>query len=114
MQLEDIDEWPKPEVFHQVTDNRSKHEKRAILNALSGKVLDKYIRKADKVQTLLEKIQSATEIDRSKKSAANNQEQYMCRFPGCKKSYRYDGARRCEHEKSDGIVQKKQPEVSIK
>ncbi|XP_028413964.1 uncharacterized protein LOC114536823 [Dendronephthya gigantea] len=98
--IEDIDATPSTDKLKMDIENASIREKRECLNVLAGKVVNKYILRDDKVQAILDKTRVATEA--SKKVETSDGERYMCRFPGCTKSFRYDGKRRRNHEKTHG------------
>lgn len=97
LEIEDIDAIPSPDKFYVNTENASNQEKIKCLNSLVSKVVNKYILRDDKVQAILDKVQAAKDDSNISKPVG---ERYMCRLPGCTKSFRYDGKRRRDHEKT--------------
>lgn len=91
--IRDIYELQSPDRLPENISTSSKQQKIEWLNALAAKVVDKYVLKDDKVQAVLDKMKNgAEELERPAG------DRYMCRFPSCQKSFRYDGKRRRAHE----------------
>ena len=78
----------------------SKQAKVDCLNSLACKVVDTYILRKDKVETILEKTREAQDAEKSEN--VKEGERFPCRFPGCQKSFKHDGKRRRDHEKTHG------------
>ena len=104
LEMEDVDSIPHSGKLNIDIEKASIREKREYLCSLAGKIVDKYILRDDKVQAIIDKTRAATEANKTVQSS--NGERYMCRFPGCEKSFRYDGKRRRDHERTHdaGVV----------
>ena len=68
------------------------------LNSLAARVVDTYILQKDKVETILEKTREAQNAE--KRKSGKEGERFPCRFPGCQKSFKHNGKRRRDHEKT--------------
>ncbi len=77
-------------------DNMCNKAKVDCLNSLAAKVVDTYILRKDKVETILEKTCEAQNAEKQQG------ERFPCRFSGCQKSFKHDGKRRREYKKTHG------------
>ena len=103
--IEDIDSSPDSESFN-INENDSREKKINLIHSLATTVVNTYILKEARVQGILDKIHNATGDENCNMKG----ERYLCRFPGCTKSFRHDGKRRQDHEKSHtGMALNKSP-----
>lgn len=76
-------------------------EKKHFLMKISGQIVDQFVLEKHSLNNFLDGILSEQEKD----DAVNNQEltadgRFPCRSPGCDKSFKYDGKRRKDHERT--------------
>ena len=79
-------------------ENMSNQAKMDSLNSLATKVVDTYILRKEKVETILQKTCKAQDLQKCKDAG----ERFPCRFPGCSKSFKHNGKRQRDHEKTHG------------
>ena len=102
--IDDINGEPSSNTIPPNLKTASKDDKRLFLKSLAASVVNKYILGSKKIALLLEKVHMAESEENSNADCGR----YKCRFPGCEKTYKYDGKRKREHEASHGL-----PPVSI-
>ena len=71
-------------------ESLSKQAKRECLKSLTEKVVDKYVLRKDRVQSILEQTRMAQDEEDNARAAGDR---FPCRFPGCEKSFKHDGKR---------------------
>lgn len=102
LSIEDINEQPSIPLLPPDLTNASKSEKKQFLKSLATRVVDKYILGKEKVTAILNRY---IWLKMKKKTKTTEGERYKCRFPGCEKTYRFDGKRKIDHEVSiHGLV----------
>ena len=100
--IKEMDEKPSSNSLYANMKSLPKKAQRDCLKSLTEKVVDKYILGKDKVQNILEQTCKAQEEENTTKATGDR---FPCRFPGCVKSFKHDGKRRRDHEKShDGFL----------
>ena len=101
LHIKDIDDVPDEIYLPKLETNL---EKRVFLKNFSGTLVDKYILQLDKVELLLRKTCEAQNKETVQNLGLTNDGRFMCRHPGCPKTFRYDGKRRQQHEETHGIA----------
>ena len=98
-----IGDIPKDSHLPSNLSNKTRKEKKKFIDDLSAVVVDKYVLWKDKVEQLLNKTKDAQnkEVDHDVGLTVNGR--FECRFPGCDKTYKFDGKRRHEHEATHGL-----------
>eukprot|EP00794_Sanderia_malayensis_P002525 gene2525-2920_t len=79
-----------------------KSDQKQIIYNLGTRVVDKHILQKEKMQILLAKTKVA-----SIKETLTPDGRYLCRHPGCLKSFKFDGKSRIDHESSHGMTHQK-------
>eukprot|EP00794_Sanderia_malayensis_P008514 gene8514-9427_t len=104
--LQDIDDSLLPANDFSV---RSEDTEKRFLYDLASKVVDNYIIHKDQMEALLNFTKD--ELDSSARETLTGDGRYICRFPGCTKSFKLDGKGRKDHEashtESNKMVEKK-------
>lgn len=100
--MDDITGQPASDFIPPNFDKASKDEKRQLLKSLAEQVVNKYILGSEKVASLLEKVHMV-EVQDEERKKKNADARFKCKFPGCEKTYKYDGKRKREHETSHGL-----------
>ncbi len=100
--IKEIDDTPKNEKLPENIGSLSNQQKIDDLNTLAAKVVDKYILREDKVQAIYDEMKrGSNEVKKIPMPGGQGVvDRYVCRFDGCLKSFRYDGKRRRDHEKT--------------
>lgn len=62
-------------------------------------MVDRYVLSEDKVTAILDKVHMAEK----EKTTEGKGARYTCRFPGCEKTYRFNGKRKRDHEDTHGL-----------
>ena len=69
--------------------------------SLAERVVYHYILGSEKVSSLLQKVHMAEDEEEKKSKDLNAR--FQCRFPGCDKTYKYDGKRKRQHKATHGL-----------
>ena len=99
--ISNIDGQPSSHVIPENLKTASRDEKRKFLMSLAERVVDHYILGSEKVSSLLQKVHMAEDEEEKKSKDLNAR--FQCRFPGCDKTYKYDGKRKRQHEATHGL-----------
>lgn len=102
LNIDEVDGKPSTSALPLHLTKSSKGEKRHFLKLLASRVVDKYILGEEKVTAILDKVHMAEKEEREKLKTKEGA-RFKCRFPGCDKTYRFDGKRKREHEASHGL-----------
>ncbi len=78
-------------------------EKKACLRRISEAVVDKYVIKKEKVQALLKEVLAIEENQAILQDGKTDNGRFMCRFPGCGKSFAHNGKRKRDHESTHDL-----------
>ena len=90
--INDINEQPASEIIPCNFKMATKDKKRQLLRSLAEQVVNKYILGCEKVASILDKVHMAEVKDKETKNK-NADARFKCKFPGCDKTYKYDGKR---------------------
>eukprot|EP00794_Sanderia_malayensis_P021150 gene21150-23228_t len=77
---------------------RSEESQKRFLYDLASKVVDKYITHKDHMEDFLNFTKE--QLDSGARQTLTGDGRYLCRFPGCTKSFKFDGKSRQDHEAS--------------
>ena len=108
-----IDDLPDESVLPSTLKNATKKEKRAFLEKLSTAAVDNYVLRKEKTDQLLQKTRNAHNYE-SRERGMSNDGRFKCHFPGCCKTYRFDGKRRRDHEATHGLFLDEDMEMMTK
>lgn len=100
LNLKSLDDFPDEKHLPNDLEKRPIRKRKEFLENLASVVVDKYILQIDKVEDLLAKNKSGATglLGKSSAAAEKADERFPCRHPGCKKSFKYDGKNRQQHE----------------
>ena len=101
LNIQSTDEQPDVDKLPSALTDAPVQQKREFLKKLSEKVIDRYVLKEEKIQAILEKVQKANEKEITNQESLEGR--FKCRFPGCNKTYQFDGKRRRDHEATHGL-----------
>ncbi len=73
-------------------------DKKACLRRIAEAVVDKYVIKKEKVQALLKQVLAIEENQAILQDGKTDNGRFMCRFPGCGKTFAHNGKRKRDHE----------------
>ena len=73
-------------------------EKRACLRKIAEAVVDKFVIKKEKVQALLRELLAVEENQAILQDGKTDNGRFICRFPGCGKTFAHNGKRKRDHE----------------
>ena len=102
LHIQDINDIPLD--GYMPSNLTTKKEKRDFLEKLAVSVVDKYILQCDKVELLLQKTGQALNQEVVKSMGMTADGRFMCRHPGCHKTFCYDGKHRQQHEATHGLA----------
>ena len=97
------DIYLKTHIYLPIYQIRQKKEKKKFIDDLSVLAVDKYVLRKDKVEQLLNKTKDAQNKEVDHDVGLTVDGRFKCRFPGCGKTYKFDGKRRHEHEATHGL-----------
>ena len=99
MQITSLDDSPSEDVLPSSLQNSPAPVQQKFLKDLAFNVVDAYIVNEANINDLKEKLQKERSIDI--RLLADGR--FGCRFPGCTKSFTFDGMSRIRHEKTHGM-----------
>ena len=99
MQITSLDDNPSEEVLPASLVDSTAPVQQKFLKDLACKIVDTYIINKENINALKEKLKKERSIDTG--LLANGR--FGCRFPGCTKSFIFDGRSRIAHEKTHGM-----------
>ena len=99
MKISSLDDTPPQDILPPSLVHATAKAQQKFLKDLAFKVVDTYIVNETNINSLMEKLQKERRVDSS--VLANGR--FGCRFPGCTKSFAFDGKRRITHEKTHGL-----------
>ena len=88
-------------------------DKKEYLTNLAGEVVDQFVLKCHKVEELLKKQQDIEEKQKERELGMTEDGCYKCQYDGCKKTYRFDGKARRDHEASHRIQANTRSEKAV-
>ena len=94
-----------PEECYLPSNLNTAVQKKRFLKNFAATLVDKYILQLDKVELLLRTIGEAQNMEVVQTLGLSADGRFMCRHPGCLKTFRYDGKRRQDHEATHGITE---------
>ena len=100
MDLECFKDSPENSTELNSLKEASGAEKKRYLRELATSVVDKYVAQKRKVQDFFTKVLSLEELEKiqSIDQPKTDNGRFLCRFPGCTKSFAFNGKRKREHE----------------
>ena len=102
LHIKDINEIPSESCMPSNLVSRT--EKRDFLYNLASLVVDKYVLQCSKVEALLKKTGEAQNKQAIQCFGVTADGRFMCRYPGCPKTFRHDGKHRQQHEATHGLA----------
>ena len=93
-----------PEECYLPSNLNTTVQKKRFLENFAATLVDKYILQLDKVELLLRKTGEAQNMEVVQNLGLSADGRFMCRHPGCPKTFRYDGKRRQDHQATHGIT----------
>ena len=99
MQITSLDDTPSEVILPPSLVDSTAPVQQKFLKDLACKIVDTYIINEENINALKEKLKKERSIDTG--LLANGR--FGCRFPGCTKSFTFDGKSRIAHEKTHGM-----------
>lgn len=99
MQMTSLHDTPPEEVLPSSLAFTTAETQKDFLKNLAYKIVDNYIVNETNINVLMENLQKEQRAD----AGVLSDGRFGCRFPGCKKSFAFDGKRRVAHEKTHGL-----------
>ncbi len=104
LEIDSIDSVPDSSILPSYLNADSPNiEKKRFIESLAQKVVDQYILKEERMKNLLKMKQVIEDEERETASYLTADGRHKCRFPGCSKTFKYDGKSRRDHEGQHGI-----------
>lgn len=96
--MESLTDAPKTNSIPANISEAGVVQQRMYLRQIAALVIDKFVIRKDAVETFLLKILSAEEFQASRQRNLTVDGRFMCRYPGCGKTFAYNGKRMKDHE----------------
>ena len=71
---------------------------KALLKKIASQVVDTFILQKDKTDTLLQNVLTEEEFEIARNGEQTEEGRFICRFPGCRKTFAHNGKWRANHE----------------
>jgi hypothetical protein len=99
LKITSLDDTPPEDILPPSLVHATVQAQQKFLKDLACKVVDTYIVNETNINSLMEKLQKERRVD----SSVLTNGSFGSRFPGCTKSFAFDGKRRITHEKTHGL-----------
>ncbi len=96
MGIESMEEIPSDDVLPSNLLEKSEKSQKDFLHSLASNIVDEYILGKDRMEHLLQKSKEQLNLNPGNERATDGR--YLCRHPGCPRSFKFDGKSRREHE----------------
>ena len=99
--MSDVDDEIPGDMLPANVQNGSKQVKKEYFDNLCAKVVDQFIMQKERRKDIMKK--QAYEDWKKVSNGKTDEGRYLCRFKGCGQTFRDDGKRRLDHERSHGL-----------
>jgi hypothetical protein len=99
MNMVSVDSTPSEDILPASLEKADGEVQKKFLKKLVYHVVDTYIVNEQNINAHIEALENETRID----IGLLPNGRFACRYPGCKKTFAFDGKRRIAHEKTHGL-----------
>ena len=96
--MKNVEHTPTDEFLPPDLPNAGNTEKKGYIRKLATQVIDNLVIRREKVDTILYNLLTALEEEGSDLREQNDRGRFICKFPGCGKTFSHNGKRLRDHE----------------
>lgn len=98
LEIDDLNAIPPESILPRESKEYAVPRKKELLRNIASQVVDKFVLQKDKIDRLLNKVLTVEEIENVRQQDQTEDGRFKCRFPGCDKTFAYNGKSKKTHE----------------
>ncbi|KXJ19523.1 hypothetical protein AC249_AIPGENE18307 [Exaiptasia diaphana] len=111
LKMDSLSGTPDESIIPSNAKELTSAQQKALLKKVASQVVDTFILQKDKIETLLQTVLTEEELVVARNEEQTDEGRFICRFPGCGKTFAHDGKWRANHEATHNMPETQTPEI---